>query len=427
MTARKPSTTLPVAAAQALSREEKQQELDALRIGAVREGTCLHSLLTYLGQKAVADATEPLKEYTIGVEALGKPENYDPRLDPTVRVDIGKLRTKLRDYYQGPGASRPLRAEIPKGQFHLAFVRRAQITPAAPIDTRSWWWRPAMIAAATLLATTALVGAVRPWSRVPPARAELSPELGAFWAPFLENRIPTLLAYGTPLFLKGDGWFFRDPQVNREQDGERAEGVEKLVSVLKPTQRRWVQNFTGLGEAEALFMITRLLASQQVALAVQRSSNLSWEDMKGRHVILLGSHKFNPQIPDLPVVPKFKAVNAPPRIANATPVDGEPTGYFTVTTMPNGPIVEEYALVSVYGGFDAGARLVVLSCSSSEGTGAAAEYVTRPDTMKELFAAMKIDPRKDTLPKAFQVVIKAKMNGGVPVHLSHVTHHVLAQ
>ena len=427
MSARKASATFPVAGAEEPAREEKQRELDALlRSGAVRERTCLHSLLTYLGEKAVADATEPLKEYTIGVEALGKPENYDPRLDSTVRVDIGKLRSKLRDYYQGAGASSPLRAEIPKGQYHLAFVRREQIPAAAPFDTRSSWWRPATIAVATLLATTVLVGAVRPWSR-DPARAELSPELGAFWAPFLDNRIPTLLAYGTPLFLKGDGWFFRNPRVNREQDGEHAEDVEKLVSVLKPTQRRWVQNFTGLGEAEALFMVTRLLASQQVALAVQRSSNLSWEEMKGRNVVLLGSHKFNPQIPELPVVPKFKAANAPSRIVNVTPAAGEPAGYFTVTTTPNGPIVEEYALVSVYGGFEAGARLLVLSCSSSEGTGAAAEYVTRPDTMKELFAAMKLDPRKDALPKAFQVVIKARMNGGVPVHLSHVTHHVLAQ
>ncbi|MBI4476367.1 MAG: hypothetical protein HY654_04285, partial [Acidobacteria bacterium] len=103
------STTKPPArgaGAEEPSREEKQRELDALlRGGIVRERTCLHSLLCYLGKKAIEDSTGPVKEYTIGIEALGKPEDYDPRLDPTVRVDIGKLRTKLRDYYQGPGST----------------------------------------------------------------------------------------------------------------------------------------------------------------------------------------------------------------------------------------------------------------------------------------------------------------------------------
>jgi hypothetical protein len=46
--------------------------------------------------------------------------------------------------------------------------------------------------------------------------------------------------------------------------------------------------------------------------------------------------------------------------------------------------------------------------------------------MRELFEKMRVDPAKAHLPSAFQVVIKAKMKGGIPVQLSHVTHHVLA-
>ena len=56
-----------------------------LHSGVVRYGSQGYSLLEYLGRRAVEEQGEPLKEYTIGVEALHKPPDYDPRIDPTVR------------------------------------------------------------------------------------------------------------------------------------------------------------------------------------------------------------------------------------------------------------------------------------------------------------------------------------------------------
>jgi hypothetical protein len=111
---------------------------------------------------------------------------------------------------------------------------------------------------------------------------------------------------------------------------------------------------------------------------------------------------------------------------NLKPAGVEPADYRTVRTSPNGEVLEEFALVSVYEGFLPGTHLMVLSCSSSEGTGAAAEYVTRADTVKGLLREMGVDPRARRLPRAFQVVVKASMKGGIPVQLSHVAHHVLA-
>jgi hypothetical protein len=45
--------------------------------------------------------------------------------------------------------------------------------------------------------------------------------------------------------------------------------------------------------------------------------------------------------------------------------------------------------------------------------------------MKDLFQRMKLDPAKP-LPQAFQAVIRVKLNEGVPVQLSYITHHILA-
>jgi hypothetical protein len=403
-----------------IPREEKEREfLALLRSGLVRKETDLYTLLSYLGKRSLENGG-PLKEYTIGVEALGKPEGYDPRLDPTVRVDISKLRIKLREYYDTWGAARAVHLEIPKGEYHLTFVRRVG-TPPGPGRRLPRWGLVAVAAAVAALVAGSLVVPRLRESRAP----ALAPELEAFWAPFLERRVPTVISYGTPLFLKLDGVYYRDPRVNRPEDGEEDETVEKIVQALEPSERRWAVTYTGVGETEALFMITRLLASQGVPLTIQRSAHLSWEDMKGKHVILVGSHKNLAQLPELPVSPKFGVASDPSRVENLRPEGDEPTDYLTVRNSPHGVIQEEFALVSVYEGLLPGTHLMVLSCSSTEGTAAAAEYVTRADTVRDLLQEMGVGPQGRPLPRAFQVVVRARMKRGVPIRLSHVTHHVL--
>lgn len=60
-------------------------------------------LLAYLGEKSLAGQGAGLKEYTVGIEALKKPDGYDPQQDAAVRVLASKLRHKLDDYYRTGG------------------------------------------------------------------------------------------------------------------------------------------------------------------------------------------------------------------------------------------------------------------------------------------------------------------------------------
>ncbi len=72
-------------------------------------------LLSYLVEKAIAG--EPVKEYGIGVDVFDKPESYDPRTDPSVRVEIGRVRSRLSAYYANGGGADPVRIEIPRGSY----------------------------------------------------------------------------------------------------------------------------------------------------------------------------------------------------------------------------------------------------------------------------------------------------------------------
>jgi TolB-like protein/Tfp pilus assembly protein PilF len=84
----------------------------------------LAPFLTFVVERTLAG--EPLKESILGVEVFGRPAEYDPRLDPIVRVEARRLRARLAEYYAGPGALDPVVIEIPKGTYAAAFLARAE-------------------------------------------------------------------------------------------------------------------------------------------------------------------------------------------------------------------------------------------------------------------------------------------------------------
>lgn len=398
------------------SREEKAEELrHVLHCGLVREGTHIHALLVYLGAKAL-DPHEPLKEYTIGVEALGKPPGHDPRIDPTVRVEIAKLRKRLKDYYQGEGEKRPVHLEIPSGSYLPVFAHR--VRAAAPDARRRAWASPWTLAAVMSLVSLFLAAAL--WRQGKPAPAGA---LEAFWAPHLDRGVPTLLVCGTPMFVKLEGGYYRDTNTNQPREMEASRKLKKVIDALQPDELRPVFTFIGMGETHGVFEITRLLAAQGSTLILRQSHEVSWADFKGRHVIFLGGKKYNPQIPELPYKPAFIAERR--RILNLEPLTGEPAEYLTGSATPYGEISEEYALISVYPGLTAGTRLMTLDCSSTEGTMAAAEFLTREDLVGQLLArGVPVDASGGKYP-AFQTIIHARFNKSVPVELSYTTHRVM--
>jgi hypothetical protein len=57
------------------------------------------ALLRFIVEQTLAGRADRLKEYTLGAEALGRGESFDPRADPVVRAEASRLRTRLEQYY----------------------------------------------------------------------------------------------------------------------------------------------------------------------------------------------------------------------------------------------------------------------------------------------------------------------------------------
>lgn len=112
----------------------------------------LRSFLEYVVLATLEHRSEKIKGYVIAVEALGRPRDFNPVVDPIVRVEAARLRRRLATYYKGSGASDPIHISIPKGsyapQFRLASREAHSAKEALDLPTATWGDSPAADAAA---------------------------------------------------------------------------------------------------------------------------------------------------------------------------------------------------------------------------------------------------------------------------------------
>jgi TolB-like protein len=92
----------------------------------------LSRLLRHVTEKTIAGDADQLKEYTVGVEVFDRDASYDPRLDSIVRVEAGRLRSRLDEYYADAGAASAIRIEVPRGGYVAQFTRRVPDSSLAP-------------------------------------------------------------------------------------------------------------------------------------------------------------------------------------------------------------------------------------------------------------------------------------------------------
>src|SRR5438477_12019154 len=107
-----------------------QAEIEKLIASHALHGSeSLCKLLRYLGKQAVEHPGVPVKEYQIATEVFGRQADFDPQLDSMVRVQAGRLRSKLAEYYSSEGTNDTTIVEVPKGSYAVMIHDRSAIAP----------------------------------------------------------------------------------------------------------------------------------------------------------------------------------------------------------------------------------------------------------------------------------------------------------
>src|SRR5262245_61060345 len=157
----------------------------------------MRALLVYLWEHQ----GESVSEYAIATEALGRPADFDPKLDSTVRVQIARLRTKLKEFYETAGDTFPLRLTLPRGGHELQWTHLPQ--PSAHVSIRSvvpkrYLWGAGSIAIVlVMLLAGSLVEIRRLRAALPAPRAPVP----RFWQSFLMPGKSTAIVVPSPTYF----------------------------------------------------------------------------------------------------------------------------------------------------------------------------------------------------------------------------------
>jgi hypothetical protein len=386
----------------------------------LRKAESLCKLLRYLADHALAQPGVPLKEYQIATEVFGRSDDFDPQSDSAIRVQAGRLRLKLHDYYTHEGLADTIVVEMPNGTYALNFHHRELPAPivlpsprnvSLPVkvdrpfkNARAW-----IIAVAALgLALAAALAAVATlWVALNSARADRRSEsttsvtlLRAFWSPFASGPDAPWVIFSNAAF------------VGRPETGMR------YLDPARDSRDLILDHYTGVGEVLAVHELDRVFDLLNHPLRVKRGSLFSLDDAKRNDLIFVGSPAENLTLLDLPGTQEFvfKRFDSGPRkgdlgIVNAHPEPEQPTIFY-----PSGssqPLVEDYAVIALVNGLNPARHVMILAGTTTIGTLAAVEYVCARDSVEELLRRLGVRAGDD--PKPFEALLRVKVTRGVPV------------
>ena len=111
----------------------REQLVRILNSGPFQQSQRRQRFLEYLVNETLAGRGERLKGYNVALEVFDRPETFDPILDPVVRIEAGRLREKLREYYDADGEGDPICISLPKGTYtpQIEFRQNVGTPPAS--------------------------------------------------------------------------------------------------------------------------------------------------------------------------------------------------------------------------------------------------------------------------------------------------------
>jgi hypothetical protein len=379
-------------------REELERVLHSEEFRASKRS---QDFLRYVVNARLEGHGDSLKERTIGIEVFGRPSDYDPTEDATVRVKAGEVRKRLVLYYLSHGARDPVRIEVRPGSYAPEFrfseepntpPEPAVVPPPEPVPVlkkaNRASLRLALAAGAISLAVVALV--------VLTTRRQ-STSMDQFWGPVLGGNAPISLCVSYVPVWSLD----RDPTPGNPPN------ADEFVQLR--------DQFVGGGDLVATSRLTAMLTRRNRSFSLRVGNEVSFSDLRAAPAILVG-YSYT----------RWREISSEMRYfidGSRRPIVITDNGKPTEWALPNLPLDrhtnEDYAIVSRVFHPDTHAIVVELAGMTQYGTNAAAELVTNADELAELFHGAPSDWKDKNL----QLVLHVKVIAGAPATPKVVATH----
>jgi hypothetical protein len=261
----------------------------------------LRTLLRYLWEHR----NDKLSEYAIAIDALGRKQDFDSKIDATVRVQILRLRQRLAAYYEAEGQSAGLKFVIPLGTHQVQLIAPDAETasslvnpPTEPtVRVPAWvertrptpppsWGKAMLLGLVAVCIAWATSFAGHPY---PPRNPQKQPP--AFWKRFLDNGKPTAIVLPVPVFftwITGNSTLMvRDIKINEfSRSSDSAELVDLEKRLGKPAL---AQNYTVTSDTFASLRMVRFFDANGVQALISAATASPDEMLDSENLIALGT------------------------------------------------------------------------------------------------------------------------------------------
>lgn len=443
-----------------IDKKDRLAQLErVLQSRAFHGSESLRSFLQFVVSKTIDDHEDQLKEYTIATEVFGRGDSYNPKIDSVVRVQAGRLRAKLQEYYATEGKSDTIIIDLPKGHYKPVFLPTESTTtsgefavshpPApngaenvsshivAPVSKpveRAWLIGLSTAVILLIVTTTMLAFSNLRFRRTAGESASTESRVyGSSWEPLLDGSSPTLLVLGNPPVYRftnamdPPAAMTRSVPLTREQTNSLSDELGKtFITKNNPAPKLLLSpdEYTGIGEAIGLHRLTDVLRTAGKNVVVKQSRTVSAEDLKNHNVILLGSIFVNEWSGKLPVREDF-VYTGRATIENNNLQLGDEAEYKPKFDPATGRLIEDYALITVKPNISGKDTVIVLAGIHSEGTQAAAEYFTCKDCLEILHGRLKQSESTSETTKYYQALLRVAVDNGIPTTVNLISVHIL--
>jgi len=375
-------------------------------------------------------------------------------------------------YYKNEGANDEIHLEIPAGSYQPVFTRH--IAPVALTEQLSSQeanteekpagrrWSSAMLGLIAVVVGLAIVASALAFSnwqlRQKVSETETPSDFqgyGEVWSHFLKGDNPPLVILSNPPVLRFANpsdpesfnkdsialtresvrllkdKFVTNPEISIKESGgpgyNSVESVDSKVVVERNQNPRLILStnaYTGMGEAIGLHYLTDFFRRSNRSILLKQSRTLSAEDLKNHNVILLGGMWVNEWSNKLTRTEDF-VFTSKATIEDRSPYDGGEREYIPQFDRQTGSLLVDYALITVKPNISNANQVMMLAGIYSQGTEAAAEYVTNKNYLDNLIQRLRELNESGETPQYFQVLLKVGVENGIPTTISIIALHEL--
>jgi len=408
-----------------LSSEAKKAALEAvLASEAFARSEQLRSFLRFVCEMEMSGQAAEMTEYLIGVQALGRPPDFSPLGDSSVRTRAYELRQRLQKYYTVENPRAMVRIELPKGTYAPSFLAvspeltadlspaREDTTTAVKVRFAFHWasgWMGGFLAGCALVSLVALAVIMR--VREPGIDAALRQA----WSPLITKDAEVVVCLSTPLHLlvtPHTGALSQDtPQYPAPAElyglFSRYRDLPKDANLaMEPTQESVL-----LGNVESVVKVVGTLQALRARFSILPEASAPLVALRKRNAVLIGSPWYSRSTSVL--LEKTPWTTRWDQASHQIALFGQgfdPRKWLLPRRGPRGEYEEVFGLVTVLPNDstpDGPRSIVVFSGMTSAGIQGAATFFTSPADLRNLQERF----RRQGLtawPKAYQVVVRCR-------------------